>query len=158
MDFSTELMKSLGTWGALLAFILPAIGGITGAGTAALAAIGAWKRNYAQGKSASFMLLLFVSFPLTQVIYGLVLMIFMLGSVKDGMVGTTLLGIGFCAGLTIGLSAYLQGKMGAAASDAMGETGKGFANDMLAIGTTEMVPLFAMAFTMLVLGQLTPAA
>ena len=148
MDFATELMQSLGTWGALLAFILAAVGAVSGSGTAVLAAIGAWKRNYAQGKPASFMLLLFTTFPLSQAIYGLIVMSSMLEpSVQTGKPGTTLLGIGIIAGATIGLSAFLQGKMGAAAADAMGETGKGFANSMVAIGATEMVPLFVMIFT-----------
>jgi len=146
-QFSQELMKSLGTWGALLALILAAAGAVIGSSIASLATIGAWKRNYVQGKNAAFTLIAFAAFPLTQAIYGLILMIMMLEGVKKGMDGTTLLGIGIVAGFTIGLSAFLQGKMGAAASDAMGETGKGFAYDMLAIGATEMVPLFVTFFT-----------
>ena len=41
-----------------------------------------------------------------------------------------------------------QGKAGARASDALGETGKGFGNYIMVIGVVETVALFVMVFTM----------
>ncbi|MFH0732997.1 MAG: V-type ATP synthase subunit K, partial [Candidatus Omnitrophota bacterium] len=57
------------------------------------------------------------------------------------------------AGAAIGLSAYWQGKCAASACDALGETGKGFANYMVVLGMTETVALFVMVFTLVVLGK-----
>ena len=43
-----------------------------------------------------------------------------------------------------------------AASDAMGETGKGFGNYIVVIGIVETVALFVMAFSLGLLGRITP--
>jgi V/A-type H+-transporting ATPase subunit K len=53
---------------------------------------------------------------------------------------------GAVAGFAMGMSAWMQGKAGAGASDALGETGKGFVNYLLALGMIETVALFVMAF------------
>lgn len=58
--------------GAALAFA--AIGSAFGAGSAGMSAIGAWKKCYVQNKPAPFMLVAFVGAPLTQTIYGFILM------------------------------------------------------------------------------------
>jgi len=55
------------------------------------------------------------------------------------------------AGLTIGLSALMQGKAGVKASDALSETGKGFVNYILVVGVIETVALFVMIFVMIAL-------
>ena len=47
-------------------------------------------------------------------------------------------------------SALFQGKAGAAGSDALGETGKGFAQYIMVVGLCETVALFAMVFSMIV--------
>ena len=57
-----------------------------------------------------------------------------------------ILGTGIFTGLAMAFSAVFQGKAGAAASDAFGETGKGFANYLMVVGLCETVALFAMAF------------
>ena len=48
------------------------MGSAVGAGAAAMASIGAWKKCYAQNKAASFLLLAFMGAPLTQAFYGLI--------------------------------------------------------------------------------------
>ena len=59
--------------------------------------------------------------------------------------------IGATAGIAIALSAYMQGKAGAKASDALAETGKGFVNYIMVVGVIETVALFVMIFAMIAL-------
>jgi len=63
-------------------------------------------------------------------------------------------GIGIFCGIAMGLSALMQGKAAAVACDAMGETGKGFGNYIVALGIIETVALFVMAFGMALLGKI----
>jgi V/A-type H+-transporting ATPase subunit K len=130
---------------------LSASGSAAGAGTAGMAAIGAWKKKYSQNKPAAFMLVAFVGAPLTQTIYGMIVMNSMYELAAQGQF---LIGIGAFCGLGIGLSAYFQGKCGACACDAMEETGKGFGNYMIILGITETVALLVMAFTLGILSKL----
>jgi len=140
--------KDLGVAGVLA---LAAAGSALGAGTAGMAAIGAWKKSFMQNKSASFILIAFVGAPLTQTIYGMILM----NKIAEVVVkGSFVWSIGILAGLAIGLSALMQGKAAAVACDALGETGKGFANYIVVLGIIETVALFVMAFTMGVLGKI----
>lgn len=126
-----------------------AMGSALGIGTAGMAAVGAWKKCYIQNKPAPLTLGAFIGAPLTQTIYALILM-FMLGNeVQAGNLGHAFLGIS--GGIAMGLSAWFQGKAGANASDAYTETGKGFANYMLALGLVESVALFVMVFLLLIL-------
>jgi len=115
-----------------------------------MAAIGTWKKNYSQNKPAAFMLVAFVGAPLTQTIYGFIVMNRMYELAAQGVY---LWGIGAFCGAAIGLSAYFQGKCAACACDAMGETGKGFGNYMIVLGMTETVALLVMAFTLGILGR-----
>jgi len=133
---------------------LAAFGSAAGSGTAGMAAIGAWKKNFVQNKAASFMLVAFVGAPLTQTIYGMIVMNRMS---ELAIKGQYLWGIGAFAGAAIGLSAYWQGKCAAVACDAMGETNKGFGNYLVVLGMTETVALFVMAFTLGILGKIAGA-
>ena len=65
--------------------------------------------------------------------------------------------MGILSGLAMGVSAYMQGRAGAVACDAMGETGKGFGNYIVVLGIIETVALFVMAFTLGLLGKLSGA-
>jgi V/A-type H+-transporting ATPase subunit K len=47
------------------------------------------------------------------------------------------------------MSAVAQGQAGAAASDAQGETGKGFPNYIAVVGICETVALFVMVLSMI---------
>jgi V/A-type H+-transporting ATPase subunit K len=57
-----------------------------------------------------------------------------------------MLAAGISGGLAMGASSWFQGKAGAAAADALGETGQGFGNYLLTIGIVETVALFVMVF------------
>lgn len=137
--------------GAITAMALSAVGSGMGAGVAGMAAVGAWKKAFAQSKAASFIMLAFVGAPLTQTIYGMIIMNRMLEFAQKG---TYLWSVGIFGGLAMGISAYMQGKAGAVACDALGETGRGFANYITVLGIIETVALFVMAFTLTLLGRL----
>ena len=138
--------------GAIMVLALSALGSGAGAGIAGMAAIGAWKKNFMQNKSASFLLVALTAAPLTQTIYGFIVMNRMLTLTLKG---EYLWGVGLFAGAAIGLSAYWQGKCAAVACDALGETGKGFGNYMVVLGMTETVALLVMVFTIVFLGKLS---
>ncbi len=53
---------------------------------------------------------------------------------------------GIVGGVAMGASAAYQGMAGAAAADAMGETGQGFGNYLMTLGVVETVALFVMVF------------
>ena len=137
--------------GAIMVLALAALGSGAGAGIAGMAAIGAWKKNFLQNKTASFLLVALTAAPLTQTIYGFIVMNRMLALTLKG---EYLWGVGLFSGAAIGLSAYWQGKCAAVACDAMGETGKGFGNYMVVLGMTETVALLVMVFTIVFLGRL----
>lgn len=138
----------IGMFGAACVLGIAAIGSAIGIGCAGQAAIGAWKRCYMNNKPAPFILTVFAGAPLTQTIYGFLLMQNMINSTKDGVF---LLALGIFSGLAMAASAVYQGKAGAAGSDALGETGKGFAQYIMVVGLCETVALFAMVFSMIVL-------
>ena len=135
--------------GAISVLALSACGSGWGAGIAGMSAIGAWKKNFIQNKAASFMLVVFVAAPLTQTVYGMIVMRQLMTVATKGLF---LWSIGIFAGAAIGLSAYWQGKCAAVACDAMGETGKGFGNYLVILGMTETVALLVMVFTLMLLG------
>ena len=136
-----------GMLGAAVVMGIAAIGSAIGIGIAGQGAIGAWKRCYINNKPAPFILTVFAGAPLTQTIYGFLLMQSMNGSdMNPGF----LLGLGIASGLAMCFSAIAQGKAGAAGSDALGETGKGFAQYIMVVGLCETVALFAMVFSMIV--------
>ncbi|MCK4881893.1 MAG: V-type ATP synthase subunit K [Candidatus Omnitrophica bacterium] len=122
---------------------LAAVGSAFGTGAAGMAAIGAWKKCYAQSKTAPFLLLAFVGAPLTQIIYGMILM----NKISAAAAGGSFFwGTGILGGLAMGASAMMQGKAGASGADALAETGKGFVNYFIVLGIIETVALFVMAF------------
>ena len=135
-------------FGAACVLGLAATGSAIGIGIAGQAAVGAWKRCYVNNKPAPFILVAFAGAPLTQTIYGFLLMQSMINSTKDGMF---LLALGLFSGLAMAASAVYQGKAGAAGSDALGETGKGFVQYLTVVGLAESVALFAMVFSFIVL-------
>ncbi len=148
-----ELATALGMAGGFACLAFSAAGSAMGAGVAAMSSIGAWKKCYAQNKAAPFLLLAFMGAPLTQTFYGLILM----GSINDaatkaGALFPALLSAGILGGIAMGISAWMQGKAAAGAADSLAETGKGFANDMIALGIIETVALFVMVFSMMAVG------
>ncbi len=148
MEAFLAQFKDLGI-GAVLG--LSAVGSGLGTGVAGMAAIGAWKKAFMQNKAASFMLIAFVGAPMTQTIYGMIVMNKIAELANKGIFAW---GVGLFCGLAIGVSAWMQGKAAACAADAMGETGKGFGNYIVVIGIIETVALFVMAFALGLLGRL----
>lgn len=137
--------------GGAIAFA--AIGSALGTGTAGMAAVGAWKKCFVQNRPAPFILVAFVGFPLSQTIYGYLLMNRLAQAFALGVDAGYLLGAGILGGIAIGMSAWFQGQAAAAASDAMGETGKGTGNYIFVLGIIETVALFVMVFLFLMTGS-----
>lgn len=144
----TQVVSSLGKLGGASALAFSAIGSAMGTGAAGQAAVGAWKKCYAQNKMAPFMLVAFIGAPLTQTIYGMIVMntIVKAATAESVAMYHNLLVGGLVAGIAMGMSAWMQGKAAAGASDALAETGKGFVNYLMALGMIETVALFVMAF------------
>ena len=139
--------------GMAAALGLSALGSAFGTGIAGQSAVGAWKKCYAQGKQAAF-----AGAPLTQTIYGFLLMNFIASAYNAGTIDPALsLGVGIFGGIAIGFSAMFQGKVAAASADALGATGKGTANYFVVIGVAETVAVFALVFCMLLLNTATIA-
>ncbi|MCQ9207058.1 MAG: V-type ATP synthase subunit K [Omnitrophica bacterium] len=146
------MVAGLGDMGFSLT--LAALGSALGCGAAGMAAIGAWKKAFLKNKAAPFILIAFVGAPLSQTIYGFILK----NQIKAANIPPEAYSyqmiLGAVAGLAIGLSAWMQGKAGARAADALGETGKGFGNYIMVLGVIETVALFVMVFTMTALPKL----
>lgn len=140
---------NLGLFGTALVMGIAAIGSTIGIGYAGLASIGAWKKCYMNNKAAPFILTVFAGAPLTQTIYGFLLMQQMRSSSADP---SFLLGLGIAAGIAMAASAIVQGKAGAAGADALAETGKGFSQYITVVGLCETVALFTLVFGMVALG------
>ena len=151
---ATMINEAMGVAGAVACLGLSAAGSAFGTGFAATAAVGAWKKCYAANKPAPFILLGLVGAPITQTLYGMILMFIMLGKSGVQNAGVPCLLLGIFAGLGIGLSALFQGRAGAAACDAQGETGQGLTNYFGALGIVETVAIFTMVFTIIALGKI----
>jgi V/A-type H+-transporting ATPase subunit K len=142
---------NIGLIGVAGALALAACGSAIGVGTAGMASVGAWKKCFAGNKPAPFTLMVFVGAPLTQTIYGFILMNRLI-SAASSMDPGLLLGAGLLGGLAMGFSAWFQGKAGASGADAFADTGKGFVNYVLVIGLVETTALFVMVFLLGVVG------
>ena len=140
--------------GAIACLGLSGAGSALGTGLAASAAVGAWKKCYAAGKPAPFLLLSFVGAPITQTLYGMILMFTLFGKLGVAGAGIPCLVLGVFAGLAIGASALFQGRAGAAACDAQAETNQGFTNYLAALGIVETVAIFTMVFTLIAVGKI----
>ena len=153
-------MIALGKAGAFSAVAFAAIGSGLGAGVAGTSAVGAWKKCYSQNRQAPFQLAVFSGAPLSQTIYGLILMILINNKIQAGaeMYWATFLMIGIAGGSAMGVSAWLQGVAAAGSCDAFAETEKGFTNDLLVLGIIETVALFVMVFAIVLINTITVAA
>jgi len=155
----SSIMLALAKAGGLAALGVAAIGSAIGSGLAGASAIGAWKKCYAQSKAAPFILITFIGAPLSQTIYGMILMNTIVGKVAgEGAAEwaaanwAACLLAGLCGGLGMCFSAWYQGKAGAAGADALAETGQGFGNYLMTLGVVETVALFVLVFSMMGLG------
>ena len=145
-------MNNLAYVGMACALCLSALGSCFGSGMAGLASVGGWKKCYAAGKPVPFILVGFAGAPLTQTIYGFLLMNFIKSAFEGGANALLCLFVGLLGGTAIGLSALWQGKVAASSADALAETGKGFSQYITVVGLCETVALFALVFSMVALG------
>ena len=143
-----ELLKALAGAGGYASVALAAVGSAVGTCIAGQAAIAAWKRCYVQNKPAPFLMVALAGAPLSQTIYGMILMMLLKNGTGNGIFYMLL---GILAGLGFMASAICQGKAAAAGCDAFGETGKGFTNYLTVVGVVETVALFVLVFGIIVL-------
>lgn len=134
----------LGQIGIVAALALAAIGSVLGISSAGMAAIGAAKRAYLSNRKVPFQLIIFSGMPLSQTIYGFILMGQLSGATDVDPY--RLFAIGILGGIAIGFSGWFQGKAGASACDSFGETGKGFVQNITILGLVEVIALFTMVF------------
>jgi len=142
--------------GMALAVGMAAVGSSLGAGAAGMAAAGAWAKDAKAGKPLRFVYIILVSAPITQTVYGFLVMNQMAGklAVAEANAGL-LLGIGIAAGLGEMLSAWMQGAIGAAGCRMLSDSnGKGFAFVLIALGIAETVGIFTLVFMLILIGQI----
>ena len=144
----------IGTMGAAAALGLAAAGSALGTGSAAQGAVGAMKKSLLAEKVPPTMLTTFSAFPLSQTIYGIVLLFTILSGQENGAAPGALFAAGIFGGLGMGFSAWYQGRVMAAACDAFVETdGKGTAGYILLAGIVESVAIFVLAMLIVAIGQ-----
>jgi V/A-type H+-transporting ATPase subunit K len=147
-------------WGQLAlgtVLALSAMGSAIGIGIVGQAAAGAWSKEARAGRPLSFTYVILVGLPLSQTIYGAILMLI---GLRDRIYDPTilgenagvLLGIAIAGGLAELFSAWFQGRIGAAACRALSEGGgQGLAFMIIAMGIAETVGLFGFVFLLMVL-------
>lgn len=155
-----ESQIALAKAGAFCAIGLAACGSAYGCGVAGAAAIGSWKKCYVQGKDAPFQLAILTGVPMSQTIYGLILMLMIVNKAVAATAYSwpSFLFMGIIGGAAIALSAAFQGRAAAGACDALVESGQGFVNYLIALGVIETIAIFVMVFAILLLGKIGPAA
>ena len=134
------------------------LGSALGIGTVGSAAAGAWAKEARAGKALNFAYIILIGMPLSQTIYGFILVLVGLAPLVTGnnpvtaQHAGTLLGIGVAGGLAEFFSAWIQGHIGAGACRALSESeGKGLVFMIIAMGIVETVGLFGFVFLLLVL-------
>lgn len=132
-----------------------------GTGIAGMAAIGAGNRCLQEGRKFPFISMAFVGAPLTQTIYGFLLMNAILSLSKAHLAPDTdpslllyLMTGGVFGGMAIGVAGWMQGRAAAVAADAIADNEKGFVNYMMILGIIESVALFVMIFIIVTLNKL----
>ena len=150
LEFAGQLSMGLVLGGA-------AVGSALGIGAAGQAAAGAWAKEAKAGKPLNFAYIILTGMPLSQTIYGFILMFVALKPAVLGaeavtaMHAGTLLGIGIAGGLAEMFSAWIQGLIGAAGCRALSDgEGKGLVFIIIAMGIVETVGLFGFVFLLLV--------
>jgi len=151
MEFAGQLSMGLVLIGATL-------GSALGIGAAAQAAAGAWAKEAKAGKPLNFSYIILTGMPLSQTIYGFILMLVGLSPLVTGENAITsvhpgtLLGIGIAGGIAELASAWIQGIIGAAGCRSISEgEGKGLVFIIISMGIVETVGLFGFVFLLLVL-------
>ena len=128
---------------------LSAIGSAWGITIVGTAAAGAWKKCYQANKPAPMTLIALCGMPISQVLYGFILLMQMMNVEIHADNAGIMLAFGVGTGVALAFSAIGQGKIAAAACDSLADNGKGFVNFVTVLGIIETVALFAMVFTMI---------
>lgn len=145
-----EMMKALGMVGGYAAVGLAAVGSSLGTAIGGSAAIGAWKKCYQQDKPAPFLLIALAGAPLSQTIYGMIMMIIIKSKLAaNPALWPLMLAIGLFGGFGLLFSAWGQGRAAAGGCNAFGETNQGFANYLMVLGIVETCAIFALVFSLL---------
>ena len=146
----------LGQLGAGLAVGMAAVGSSLGVMAAGTAAAGVWAKDARAGKPLRFIYVVLVSAPITQTVYGFLVMLQMSDKLSlASAYGSELFGIGLATGLGELGSAWVQGMIGAGGCRMISEAeGKGFALVIIAIGIAETVGIFTMIFMSILLGRI----
>lgn len=139
-------MDVLGQLGIALSLGLGALGSAIGIGAAGMAAAGAWAKEGKTGKRLSFTYIILSAMPMSQTLYGMIVMNRLSGLSHDLLAANS--GLVFSIGLACGLgelfSAWMQGKIGAAGVRCLSESeGKGFAFLVIAMGLAETVGILS---------------
>jgi V/A-type H+-transporting ATPase subunit K len=149
-------MEWLGQLGFALPLMLGALGSSLGIGVAGCAAA-AWAKEAKAGKRMNFLYIALTGMPLSQTIYGFLVMLLIL-KVKVytpefvAANAGALFSIGLASGIGEFLSAWFQGVIGAAGIRAMSESeGKPFAFTIIAMGIIETVGIFSFVFMFMML-------
>ncbi len=145
-----------GQLGVALAVGLAAVGSALGAGAAGMSAAGAWAKDAKAGKGLRFIYVILVSMPITQTLYGFIVMSQMAPKLSLAPQHAGLLfGIGLATGLGEMLSAWMQGAIGAAGCRMLSDSdGKGFALVVIAMGIAETVGVFTFVFMLSLINQI----
>jgi len=145
-----------GQLGAALAVGMAAVGSALGAGAAGMSAAGAWAKDAKAGKGLRFIYVVLVSMPITQTLYGFIVMSQMATQLDLAPQHAGLLfGIGLATGLGEMLSAWMQGAIGAAGCRMLSDSeGKGFAFVVIAMGIAETVGVFTFVFMLSLINQI----
>ena len=143
----------LGQLGMGLAVGMAALGSSIGAGAAGMSAAGAWAKDAKAGKPLRFIYIICVAAPITQTVYGFIVMTQMAPLLAQAATnGGILFSIGLATGIGEMVSAWVQGLIGAAGCRMLSESdGKGFAFVLIALGIAETVGLFTLAFMVILL-------
>lgn len=139
--------------GSVTMLTFASLGSSLGIGAAGQAAVGAWKKCYMNNKQVPFLLIAFVGAPASQTIYAMILNNIMIPALEKDPHAWI---FGVFASIGLGTSAYFQGRIGAAAADAIVEgNNQGGPNYLIALGVIETIALFVMVFSIIALGALT---
>ena len=146
----------LGQLGAVLSLFVAAVGSCLGVWAAGTSAAGAWAKDARAGKPLRFIYIVMVSAPITQTVYGFLVMLQIIDKLGAGKAsGIALLGVGLATGLGEMISAWVQGIIGAGGCRMISEAdGKGFALVVIAIGIAETVGIFVLIFMSILLGRI----
>ncbi|HET6441833.1 MAG TPA: V-type ATP synthase subunit K [Phycisphaerae bacterium] len=146
----------LGQLGMALTVGMAAVGSALGVGAAGMSAAGAWAKDAKAGKGLRFIYVVLVSMPITQTLYGFIVMSRMAPKLAAAdKLGGVLFAIGLATGVGEMASAWIQGLIGAAGCRMLSDSdGKGFAFVVIAMGIAETVGVFTFLFMLYLIGQI----